>query len=59
MPLAEHELIELLRVRAAKEGRNTGKSEIVRAGLAALMGLKPEQLTTLLNGLQKVKPGRR
>lgn len=59
MPPAEHALIERLRVRAAREGRNTGKSEIVRAGLKALMSTKPAELVELLNGLQKVKPGRR
>lgn len=59
MPPDEHGYIEMLRVRAAREGRNTTKSEVIRAGLISLAGLKPAQLVKLLEGLEKVKPGRR
>lgn len=59
MPPDEHLYIEMLRVRAAREGRIISKSEVVRAGLVALAGLKPVQLVALFDGLEKVKPGRR
>lgn len=59
MPPGDHGLIEQLRVRAAREGRNTNKSEVVRAGLHALSSLAPAQLTELLRRLEQVKPGRK
>lgn len=59
MPSGDHELIEQLRIRAAREGRNTNKSEVVRAGLRALVSLAPSQLLELLEGLERVKPGRK
>ena len=59
MPPAEHELIEQLRTIAAKEGRIVTKSEIVRAGLAVLVNLKPEGLLQALEHLVKVRPGRK
>ncbi len=59
MPPSDHGLIEQLRVRAAREGRNTNKSEVVRAGLRALTSLPSAQLVELLEGLERVKPGRK
>lgn len=59
MPPGDHGLIEQLRVRAAREGRNTNKSEVVRAGLRALACLPPAQLMELLEGLERIKPGRK
>lgn len=59
MPSGDYGLIEQLRVVAARQGRNTNKSEVVRAGLRHLLTLKPEQLVELLDGLEKVKPGRK
>jgi hypothetical protein len=59
MPASDYALIEQLRVRAAREGRNTTKSEVVRAGLQGLMALSSAQLLAILNGLEKVKPGRK
>ena len=59
MPTGDYSLIEQLRVVAAKQGRNTGKSEVVRAGLRSLLALKPADLVTLLDSLEKVKAGRK
>lgn len=59
MPPIDHELIEMLRTRAAREGRNTTKSEIVRAGLNSLAALEAWQLVKLLDGLERIKPGRK
>jgi len=59
MPLGDYSLIEQLRVRAAREGRNTNKSEVIRAGLQSLMVLEPAKLIAILDGLEKVKPGRK
>jgi hypothetical protein len=59
MPSGDYALIEQLRIVAAKQGRNTNKSEVVRAGLRSLLALKPADLVALLDGLEKVKPGRK
>lgn len=59
MPPGDHGLIEILRTRAARTGRNTSKSEVVRAGLVALVDLNAAQLVEVLDRLEKVKPGRK
>lgn len=59
MPSGDYALIEQLRVRAAREGRNTNKSEVIRAGLQSLMVLEPAKLIAVLDALEKVKPGRK
>jgi len=59
MPRDDHTLIEQLRVRAAKEGRNTNKSEVIRAGLRALESISSDELITLLDRLERIKPGRK
>lgn len=59
MPGAEHAAIEELRMAAAKQGRIATKSEIVRAGLRALAAMTPAELLEQLNGVEKVKPGRK
>lgn len=59
MPSSDYGLIEQLRVRAAREGRNTNKSEVIRAGLRGLLALEPTDLVAILNKLEKVKPGRK
>ncbi len=59
MPPGDHGLIETLRTRAAREGRNTSKSEVVRAGLLALVDLSAAQLVEVLDRLERVKPGRK
>jgi Arc/MetJ-type ribon-helix-helix transcriptional regulator len=59
MPSSDYGLIEQMRVRAALEGRNTNKSEVIRAGLRGLLALEPTDLVAILNRLEKVKPGRK
>lgn len=59
MPPGDHGLIETLRTRAAREGRNTSKSEVIRAGLVSLASLGSAQLIALLDGLVRIKPGRK
>lgn len=59
MPSSDYGLIEQLRVRAAREGRNTNKSEVIRAGLRGLLALESADLVGILNRLEKVKPGRK
>lgn len=59
MPPGDHGLIEKLRTRAAKTGRNTSKSEVIRAGLVALDNLNTAQLVEVLDRLERVKPGRK
>ena len=59
MPSSDYSLIEQLRVRAAREGRNTNKSEVIRAGLRGLLALESADLVGILNRLEKVKPGRK
>lgn len=58
-PAGDYGLVEKLRVRAAREGRNTNKSEVIRAGLQSLMVLEPSKLIAILDALEKVKPGRK
>jgi hypothetical protein len=48
-----------MRNATAKEGRNTNKSEVIRAGLKALSGVPADQLIALLEGLERMKPGRK
>jgi hypothetical protein len=59
MPSGDYALIKQLRLVAARQGRNTNKSEVVRAGLRSLLAVKPSDLVALLDGLEKVKPGRK
>lgn len=59
MPPGDYALIEALRTTAAKEGRISSKSEIVRAGLNTLDMLESQGLVEALNRLEKVAPGRK
>lgn len=59
MPPEDYRLIEDLRTRAARGGRNTQKSEVIRTGLQQLTTLSDADLVLALNRLQKVPVGRR
>jgi len=59
MPPSDFALIETLRSAAAKEGRITSKSEIVRAGLHALRALQGHELVEVIDRLEKTKLGRK
>jgi hypothetical protein len=58
MPAADFALIAALKKRAATAGRETKKSELLRAGLQALSALGTPALLAALNGLAPVKIGR-
>lgn len=58
MPPDDYGLIDALRVRAARGGRNTQKGEVVRAALQLLATLDEAELVQRLNQLQKVPVGR-
>jgi len=52
------QLIQDIRTKSFKMGVETNKSEIVRAGLRALMDLPDAKLVGLLKFLPKIKTGR-
>lgn len=59
IPSAEYEVIGELRKRYMKKtGTSVTKSELLRAGLAALKGMTDEELAQVVGGLAKVKVGR-
>ena len=58
MPASDQQLIQDIRIKSLKLGVDTNKSEIVRAGLRALMDLPDSKLTTLLKSVPKIKTGR-
>ena len=58
MPQADFDLIAGLKERALGFKRPTKKSELLRAGLQVLAGLKDTALRTTLDGLTPLKPGR-
>jgi hypothetical protein len=58
MPLSDRELIQTIKKRCMRAGVDTNKSEILRAGLAALDTMHDKELVALFEGLTKVKTGR-
>ncbi len=58
MPRGDHDLISLLKTRSLVLQRATKKSELLRAGLHALVALGDKALLAALNGLQPLKAGR-
>jgi len=58
MPLSDRELISTIKKRCMRAGIDTNKSEILRAGLAALDGMNERELSALFEGLTKIKTGR-
>jgi len=59
IPSAEYEVIEELRKRYMKKtGNGVTKSQLLRAGLAALKGMTDGELAQVVGGLDKVKVGR-
>lgn len=59
MPLPDYELIGRLQERCLKAGVSANKSEMLRAGLAALDAMTEEELTAIVRRLDRVKTGRR
>lgn len=58
MPPDESSAIDAMRVRAAKAGVMLNRSEIVRAGIAALRLLDDETFAEVANDVPKLKTGR-
>jgi hypothetical protein len=58
MPKADFDLIEVLKKRALNSKRPAKKSELLRAGLHALLALSDAQLVAGLGQLSELKPGR-
>lgn len=58
MPEADFALIATLKARALATGRETKKSELLRAGLHALASMQTTALVEALQGLEPVKVGR-
>lgn len=58
MPTADYGLISTIKQRCLKKGVSASKSEVVRAGLAALEAMSDRELVELVEKLPKVKTGR-
>lgn len=58
IPSGEYELISKIRKRCMKAGVGANKSEILRAGLAALAAMDDKELAELFGRLTRVKTGR-
>lgn len=58
MPESDFALIGTLKARALAGGRETKKSELLRAGLQALSAMDSATLRAALNALEPVKTGR-
>ena len=57
-PKDEYEAIDGLKLRAAQQGHVVKKSELLRAGLKLLAGLKDAQLLAALQAVPSIKTGR-
>lgn len=57
-PAADYALIGSLKQRSLKAGHEVKKSELLRAGLAALSELSDPALLKALQGIDRLKPGR-
>lgn len=58
IPGDEYELISLIKKRCMRAGVGANKSEILRAGLAALNAMTDKQIAGIFEGLNRVKTGR-
>jgi hypothetical protein len=58
IPADEYELISRIKQRCMKAGVSANKSEILRAGLAALGAMPDRELTRLFENLARVRTGR-
>jgi Arc/MetJ-type ribon-helix-helix transcriptional regulator len=58
IPNDEYELISKIKRRCMKAGIGANKSEVLRAGLAALNAMPEKELARLFEKLPRVKPGR-
>lgn len=58
IPGDEYELISRIKKRCMKAGVSANKSEVLRAGLAALDAMPDRELAKVFEGLARVKTGR-
>jgi hypothetical protein len=58
IPGDEYEMISRIKKRCMKAGVSANKSEVLRAGLAALDAMPDRELAKLFQGLTRVKTGR-
>jgi hypothetical protein len=58
MPQGEYLKIAEIKEAALKAGVPVKKSEVLRAGLKALVAMTPSRLKAALTGLEKIKTGR-
>ncbi|AKU11129.1 hypothetical protein AzCIB_1224 [Azoarcus sp. CIB] len=57
-PAADHARLGELKERALKSGREIKKSELLRAGLAALVAMPDAAFLAALDGVERIKTGR-
>lgn len=58
LPTSDYELINAIKQRCLNSAINVTKSEVIRAGLHALRNMPDEQLSGMMESLEKVKTGR-
>lgn len=58
LPSGDYDLIAAIRQRCLSSAVNVTKSEVIRAGLHALMEMPEEDLLKLISSIEKVKIGR-
>ncbi len=58
IPKPEYLVLESLKVRAAALARPTKKSEVLRAGIAALAKMSDRSFLAALNAIESIKTGR-
>ena len=58
IPKSEYQLLDALKLRAAALQRPTKKSELLRAGIAALNAMADKALLAALNSVPSLKTGR-
>lgn len=58
IPSGEYEAIEELKKRYLENGIHMKKSEILRAGLLALSAMDIEELKSVADRVERIKPGR-
>lgn len=58
IPKAEYAVLEALKLRAAQLARPVKKSELLRAGIAALNGMSDRAFLAAMNGVPSLKTGR-
>lgn len=59
MPTKDYGVIEVIRLRLAREGYICSKSEVIRAGLLALNSMRSMELIEKISVVEKIKMGRK